>query len=61
MKDSLRFLIIDGYPKESRDELEEAGMSLAWKLYVNMLLAHQPGAVYDILLPADAGVVPAPL
>ncbi len=56
MKDSLRFLIIDGYPEQSRDELKEAGMSLAWKLYVDMLLAQQPGAAYDVLLPADPGV-----
>jgi len=55
MTRSHRFLIIDGYPEESRDELEEAGMSLAWKLYVNMLLKYQPSATYDVLLPADPG------
>ena len=52
----LRFLIIDGYPKRSRDELEAAGMKLAWELYVDMLLQHQPQSVYDILLPSDPGV-----
>lgn len=56
MTQPLRFLIIDGYPKSSRDQLENAGMKLAWKLYADMLLQHQPQAVYDILLPSDAGV-----
>jgi len=52
----LRFLIIDGYPKHSRDELEQAGMKLAWELYADMLLQHQPKADYDVLLPSDPGV-----
>jgi GMP synthase (glutamine-hydrolysing) len=52
----LRFLIIDGYPKQSRDDLQEAGMKLAWKLYADMLLQHLSEAVYDVLLPSDAGV-----
>lgn len=56
MTKPLRFLIIDGYPKSSRDQLENAGMRLAWKLYADMLLQHQPQAVYDILLPSDKGV-----
>ncbi|UCE47639.1 MAG: type 1 glutamine amidotransferase [Phycisphaerales bacterium] len=56
MMPPLRFLIIDGYPKHSRDELEEAGMKLAWKLYADMLLQHLPQAVYDVLLPSDPGV-----
>jgi len=56
MPKPLRFLIIDGYPKSSRDQLENAGMKLAWKLYVDMLLQHQSQAVYDILLPSDADI-----
>ena len=56
MTTPLRFLIIDGYPKHSRDELEQAGMKLAWKLYADMLLQHLPQATYDILLPSDPGV-----
>ncbi len=56
MTEALRFLVIDGYSKESRDELQEAGMSLAWKLYVDMLATHLPDAAYDILLPSDPGV-----
>ena len=56
MTTPLRFLIIDGYPKHSRDELEQAGMKLAWKLYADMLLQHLSQAVYDILLPSDPGV-----
>ncbi len=42
MADRLRFLIIDGYPRQSRDALETAGMKLAWKLYADMLLHRSP-------------------
>ena len=56
MTESLRFLIIDGYPQQSRDDLQEAGMKLAWKLYADMLLRHLPEATYDVLLPSDPGV-----
>ena len=56
MTDRLRFLIIDGYPEQSRDDLERAGMKLAWRLYAEMLLRHLPDAAYDVLLPSDPGV-----
>ncbi len=56
MADRLRFLIIDGYPRQSRDDLETAGMKLAWKLYADMLLQHLPDAAYDVVLPSDPGV-----
>ena len=56
MSDPLSFLIIDGYPLQSRDDFERAGMKLAWKLYAEMLGQHVPDAVYDILLPSDPGV-----
>ena len=53
MTTPLRFLIIDGYPKQSRDDLQAAGMKLAWDLYADMLVQHLPNAAYDILLPSD--------
>lgn len=53
----LKFLIIDGYPKDSQDALQEAGMTLACELYANMLERYLPGSLYDILLPSDEGVV----
>ena len=56
MTTPLRFLIIDGYPKQSRDDLQAAGMKLAWELYADMLVQHLPGAAYDILLPSDPDV-----
>ena len=55
MPDPLNFLIIDGYPQDSRDALENAGMKLAWKLYADMLLQHLSDAVYDVMLPSDQG------
>jgi len=60
MKIPLHFLIIDGYPKTRRDELEAAGMTLAWRLHAEMLLQHLPDAQYDILFPCDFdAVIPA--
>ncbi len=52
-----RFLIIDGYPKQSRDELEQAGMKLAWKLYAEMITAHLPDAASDLWLASDTAQV----
>lgn len=56
MSTSYRFLIIDGYSKQSRDDLAAAGMALAWKLYANMLERWLPASEYDTLLPSDEGV-----
>ncbi len=58
----LRYLIIEGYARDARDKLERCGMSLASQLYAEMLLAWQPGAVYDIFMPCDEGTsLPRPL
>ncbi len=54
--DTLNFLIIDGYSRESRDALKKAGMAFAWNLYALMLKKYLPDAEYDILLPSDDGV-----
>lgn len=51
-----RFLIIDGYSKQSRDDLQKAGMAFAWQLYAKMLQSYLPDAEYDVLLPSDEGV-----
>ncbi len=56
MESVLRFLVIDGYPRGSRDDLNSAGMQYAWKLYGDMLQRNLPGAEYDVLLPSDFGV-----
>jgi GMP synthase (glutamine-hydrolysing) len=52
-----RFLIIDGYPKPSRDDFDRAGMKYAGVLYANMLRAWLPGASSEILYTSDPGVV----
>lgn len=57
MADPMRFLIIDGYPKESRDQFDAVGMRLAAKLYADMLLQSLPDAVYDIIYSSDPGTV----
>ncbi len=53
MKGTLRFLIIDGYPRKSREEFDRAGMKHAWRLYAEMLHRHLPGAFYRVWLPSD--------
>ena len=52
----MKFLIIDGYSQASRDKLEEAGMSFAWKLYRDMLLKYVPDAEYRVFFPTDSKV-----
>ena len=49
----LRFLIIDGYPKASRDEFDTSGMKHAWRLYADMLTKHLPDAEVSVWLPSD--------
>jgi len=55
MSQTPRFLIVDGYPQESRDQFREVGMRLAWELYRDMLLAYKPEAEYEIWFPSDEG------
>jgi GMP synthase (glutamine-hydrolysing) len=57
MAGSYRFLIIDGYSKQSRDDFDAAGMKHAGKLYADMLLTYLPGAQYDLLYTSDPGTV----
>ncbi len=54
---ALKFLIIDGYPKESREQFAGVGMSLAGQLFADMMKQHQPGAECEIIFPCDPGVV----
>lgn len=49
----LRFLIIDGYPRASREEFDAVGMKHAWRLYAEMLLKHLPEAQYAVWLSSD--------
>lgn len=58
MQPTLRFLIIDGYPKPSRDQFDMVGMKYASRLYVEMLKKHLPEAKHNIWLASDD---PAPL
>ena len=59
METALRFLIIDGYPKASREEFDAVGMKHAWRLHAEMLLKHLPGARYEVWFPSDDPVPPA--
>lgn len=55
MSRNLKFLILDGYPKPSRDQFDECGVTLAGKLYAELLLRHMPDAEYDIIYTSDPG------
>lgn len=52
----LNFVIVDAYPKPSRDQFDEVGMTTAGKLYAKLLLQHMPDAKYDIFYSSDPGV-----
>ncbi len=53
MTDAMRFLVVDGYAREGRAELANGGASEAGHLYHAMLAKHAPGAIVDIVYPAD--------
>ncbi|MBT59396.1 MAG: type 1 glutamine amidotransferase [Candidatus Marinimicrobia bacterium] len=53
----MKFLILDGYSKESRDQFDGVGMMLAGKLYKKMLLSHLSNAEANILYTSDEGTV----
>ncbi len=50
----LRCLVGDGYAKDGRAELAGGGASAAGDLYQAMLVDCAPGAVVEIVYPADA-------
>ena len=50
---SVRFLVIDGYRRDGRENLAAAGATTAGKLYERMLLACHQDASVDIVYPAD--------
>lgn len=50
---NLNFLIVDGYAKASRDELENAGCSTASNLFKGLLERYAPGCKVDMTFPAD--------
>jgi GMP synthase (glutamine-hydrolysing) len=56
MTQALRFLIPDGYSKESREQFEQVGMRLAGLLYGDLLVKRLPGAQYDVWYSSDPGV-----
>lgn len=56
MANQPRFLVVDGYAREGRDELRAGGATPAGELYERMLRKCTPGgAEVDIVYPADPG------
>lgn len=56
MSNDLHFLIVDGYAREGRDDLEAGGATTAGVLYRQMLQRCAPDATADIIYPADPDV-----
>ena len=54
MSNAPHFLVLDGYSKAGREDLAAGGATTAGELYRGMLEQHCPGAVVDVLCPADA-------
>ena len=52
----LKFVIVDAYPKPSRQQFNEVGMTTAGELYAKLLLKHMPNAKYDIFYSSDPGI-----
>ena len=50
-----RFLVIDGYRRDGREELVAGGATPAGALYSQMLMKCHPGCDVDIVYPADPG------
>ncbi|MBT6326396.1 MAG: C26 family cysteine hydrolase domain-containing family [Bdellovibrionales bacterium] len=48
-----KFLIIDGYSKESRDKFDNVGMTTAGELYGLMLKEYLPNSLYEIFYSSD--------
>lgn len=56
MANEPRFLVLDGYSKEGREDLRSGGATTAGELYARMLKACAPkGAEADIVYPGDPG------
>ena len=54
MANGPKYLVIDGYRKEAREQLVSGGASTAAELYCNMLIKCSPaGAECDVLFPSD--------
>ena len=49
MTASLRILVVDGYAKAGREELQAGGASTAGDLYARMLCDYAPGCQLDIV------------
>ncbi len=54
MLDKKHFLVLDGYPKISRDQFDDVGMRTAGELYKTLLQRHVPDATCDIWHVDDA-------
>jgi GMP synthase (glutamine-hydrolysing) len=49
-----RFLVVDGYREDGREELRAGGATPAGELYARMLEHCHPGSQVDVVYPADA-------
>ncbi|MFQ5774434.1 MAG: type 1 glutamine amidotransferase [Kiloniellaceae bacterium] len=55
MANDPRFIVVDGYAREGREELAAGGATPAGELYARMLNDCLPGCRVDVVYPADPG------
>ncbi len=55
MSNAPKFLVVDGYAKQARDELAAGGAGVAGDIYAGMLATLSPGSDTDIVFPSDPG------
>ncbi|HOZ49264.1 MAG TPA: type 1 glutamine amidotransferase [Candidatus Hydrogenedentes bacterium] len=60
MPKKLRFFVLDGYSKESRDQFDRVGMRLAGVLYEDLVKDYLPDAACDIWYSSDPDAPPPP-
>lgn len=53
MSNNPRFIVVDGYAREGREDLAAGGATPAGELYARMLKECRPGCEVDIAYPAD--------
>ncbi|MGE0489917.1 MAG: type 1 glutamine amidotransferase [Vulcanimicrobiota bacterium] len=54
-----KFLIVDGYPAEGREQLVSVGVRPAWKMFADMLERHNGGHGHEVLYPSDQPDLPS--
>lgn len=55
----MKYLVVDGYPENARQDLLNAGASTGGDLYLKMLSQRAPQALTEMIFPADQEALPS--